>query len=463
VQVCNKRFRRYEQFALVITAALLASCGSSKSNNSAPTTTAAGGAATTTAAPPASSPGVTGTTVTIGLHLANPAQDKILEQLGEKSVTTGNEQNEALAVVAYLNAHGGLDGHQIKTVTSYYGSTSTQPYSIAYQDACATFTQDNKVFAAIDTSEFQQLDVLASCLEKAHSILVFQSRLIWDDQQFNSFSPYVYSPSYLDGPRYSTVVNVLKSTGYFQSGAKVALIYLNSPSVVSVKNNVVIPALQQNGVTLTDQASLLDYNSVAGISTAGNEMASAVIKFKQEGVTNVFFFGTSGIAPTFFLAAAKSQGYAPKLAFTSTEIPQITAVNNAKAELAGAVGVGWWPTYDVDNPQDTTGNSARNTCDSIYSGAGITFTSRFAYNDAIAICDSLMFIHAATAAGNGLSPAAFRSGVVSLGTSYVSPMTFQTKYTDTVPYAGAIAVRPLAYMSGCSCWQYTGPPVTASS
>jgi hypothetical protein len=337
----------------------------------------------------------------------------------------------------------------------HYYATNSESFSAMYQEACAAFTQDTKVFAAISTSEFQQLDVLATCLKSAGSLLVFQNRLLWDQPMFDTYAPYVYSPSYLRGDRWATVVDGLAAQGFFSKGARVGLLYLDADRVRRVKDGIVKPRIAAHGAQVVAEATLPSYDSLAGLSDASSAMASAVLQFRGANVTQVFAVGTNGTAYFFFPAAAESQGYRPRYGFDSTEIPQIVAANAPAAQLHGALGVGWWPTYDVDAPQDPGGIPMRNLCDSILTGAGIHPSSRFAYNDAIDICDSLFFLKQGLDHAQAPNAQAFHAAVDGFATGYSSPFTYATSFAPG-RFDGAAAVRPEAFDDGCKCWKYTG-------
>jgi hypothetical protein len=404
-------------------------------------------------------PGVTATTVTVGLHLADPNQDTYLKALGAQGVSTGDEKGEADAVIAYINSHGGVAGRRLVPVLHYY-ATNSESFSAMYQEACAAFTQDTKVFAAISTSEFQQLDVLATCLKGAGSLLVFQNRLLWDQQVFDSYAPYVYSPSYLRGDRWAVVVDGLAAQGFFGPGSRVGLIYMDSPAAIRVKDRVVKPRIAAHGGSVVAEASVPNYDSITGLSDASSAMASAVLQFRSAGASQVFAVGTNGTGYFFFPAEAESQAYRPRYGFDSTEIPQIVAANAPAAQMHGARGVGWWPTYDVDAPQDPGGNPARALCDNILAGAGIHPNSRFAENDAIDICDSLLFLKAGLDRAAVPNASDFRAAVDRFEAAYNSPFTFSTMF---VPgrYDGASTVRPEAFDDSCTCWNYSGPTAPA--
>jgi hypothetical protein len=225
---------------------------------------------------------------------------------------------------------------------------------------------------------------------------------------------------------------------------------------VRVMNTVIKPRIAAHGAKVVAEAALPDYDSVGGLGDAAAAMSSAVLAFRSAGVDHVFAVGTNGTAYYFFPSVAETQGYRPRYGFDSTEIPQIVTSNAPKAQLHGAVGVGWWPTYDVDTPQDPGGNPAATLCNTILKSAGIRPDTRFAENDAIDICDSLFFLTTTLNHATQLTASGFRAAVDHLGTTYASPMTFSTQFSAG-RYDGVSAVRPEAFDDACGCWKYTGP------
>ena len=62
-------------------------------------------------------------------------------------------------IVDYINKHGGIGGRQVAVVE--FKADSSSDASTGGQQACAAFTQDNKVDVVLDTLGN---DVLAACL-----------------------------------------------------------------------------------------------------------------------------------------------------------------------------------------------------------------------------------------------------------------------------------------------------------
>ena len=134
--------------SVIVGSLLLAACGSSK-GSSTPSTTAAGpgstagGATTTTGGSgsnTASAPGVTATTIKVGLITALTG------------VTSSNEADTpqgALARIDAQNAAGGVNGRQIQLVTVDDQSTTTGDLT-----AAQVLVQQKKVFAVIGYSSF---------------------------------------------------------------------------------------------------------------------------------------------------------------------------------------------------------------------------------------------------------------------------------------------------------------------
>ncbi len=89
---------------------------------------------------------------------------------------------------------------------------------------------------------------------------------------------------------------------------------------------------------------------------------NAVLKFRSAGVTHVITVPTGGALPFAFMPSAESQGYRPRYAMNSLEIPAFVDLNVPNAQLKDALAVGWLPTSDVLTPQRPNDNPAERLC-----------------------------------------------------------------------------------------------------
>ncbi|MBV9293808.1 MAG: hypothetical protein JO222_15305, partial [Frankiales bacterium] len=129
----------------------------------APSGSVPGSTGVTTTGSQAAGPGVTATTVTIGLVYAtnSTAAD---EALGAHGLNTGDAVTEVRLLVNDINKHGGVAGRKLVLLTYGEDATSTQPYAVTAQQMCSFMTQDHKVLAVLVASGFGDAK---SCLNHA--------------------------------------------------------------------------------------------------------------------------------------------------------------------------------------------------------------------------------------------------------------------------------------------------------
>ncbi len=100
--------------------------------------------------------------------------------------------------------------------------------------------------------------------------------------------------------------------------------------------------------------------------------------------------------------------------------------------------------------------SARNTlCYLIQRNAGQDMSNRGAATTALGYCDGMFLLQDALAKVTKVDVAGLAAGMGGLGTSYVSPGVFGTKFLVNKP-DGAEAYRDIAFKTDCNCFQYVG-------
>src|SRR5439155_27359858 len=126
-------------------------------------TTAGGGTTSsgTTTGGGGAPPGVTATSVNIGLaYVTNSGSANAA--LGAGSQDQGDARRSYKVMLKIVNAQGGLDGHRIIPIWHHYDNSSTETVDQARQEACADYFQDHKVFSIDDSGP-----VLDECAKKA--------------------------------------------------------------------------------------------------------------------------------------------------------------------------------------------------------------------------------------------------------------------------------------------------------
>ena len=94
-------------------------------------------------------PGVTATTITLGVSYYQSAA-AANAALGARGVDTGDPVAATKVLLNAINKAGGIAGRRVKALYFAIDPQSSTPYATEAQAECTYFTQDHKVFALID-------------------------------------------------------------------------------------------------------------------------------------------------------------------------------------------------------------------------------------------------------------------------------------------------------------------------
>ncbi|MGH2758651.1 MAG: hypothetical protein ACRDKJ_03700 [Actinomycetota bacterium] len=108
--------------------------------------------------------GITDDSILIGTTDSESA-DAVLSDAGIVGATQGSGTARANALMDYFNSRGGVAGRKLKNVVYSFKATGTEDQVGA---ACATFTQDNRVFAVLTPAKASSDDFRA-CLNKRNT------------------------------------------------------------------------------------------------------------------------------------------------------------------------------------------------------------------------------------------------------------------------------------------------------
>jgi ABC-type branched-subunit amino acid transport system substrate-binding protein len=418
----------------------------------------AGGAPTTSGAPTSSNqptasatafdladatgPGVTKTTISLGVDTFCSSASSSLASEGLKGLPSLTGQQVYSAIIDYINAHGGVDGKQIVPV--FYQECGT--YS--QQAICAAFTQDNHVFAIIsDRSHYD--GTLLSCLTPTGTPLINDYEGYYDQDMLTSSTSGFYLPDMIDGQRLiQDWAPALNQMGYFGSGAKVGLVEVEDPIYQKAAAGMQ-SSLASIGLTLDDSAEV----SITDTSAAASQMASVILNFKQEGIDHVLIMDDGAELTYLFAEAAEAQNYFPRLGLDTMNLPAFMAENLPAKAMANSMGVGWIPQIDANTPP-ASNTAADNECTSMYAAEGISLAGTNNGEVGLVACSLVLFFKDAFEKSTAISAAGFREGVEGLGTSFQSPFTFGTVFGPN-RFDGASEYRGVAYSTSCSCFAYS--------
>lgn len=414
-----------------------------RAGSSSAATTGGGSAATGTQRAGAVGRGVTAKTIKITFFGADPQYASAVYQgLGAGGLDPGPQLDAAKAMVAYMNKHGGIAGRKIQP---YYYEVAGAGYD--EQEACATIAEDNDPFAVITNNA---VDQMPACLKKHGTILLQDDTAVHDANDFRSYAPFYYAPSWFDQTRNATVyVDGLAAQGFFK-GAKLGLILYDAPFYHRAAD-VLEKRLARYGMKLTERFA---YPGITNPDAAGN----AVVRFRSSGVTHVMVLDFHTQMVVTFANAAESQGYRPRYGLNSFSQWSVLRDEGSlwrPEQYRGAIGVGHRPIDDVNDRQH---NSAIKQCVKIYSDAGLELNGANAARYAVAYCDLLNFLKLGLERAPALSAQGLWQAVGRFGEGFTSALAFRTRFGPNTGLGGPITIRYGAFNQACQCFKYTSGP-----
>jgi hypothetical protein len=375
-------------------------------------------------------------TVKVGVSFLGSTAASVSAKVGSVD-TSSNPSDQATAKSIQagadaLNAAGGVAGCQVQPVVFNF-SVISPDFNAVSQQECATFTQDNKVVAVL--AQGYETALAADCFAKA------KIPSFWVD------SVVIYKPSCATSPRdnfygvasvfacrYASFIKLWNNAGLFPPKAKVGI--LQYESVDGTKQNEALvkdqwgPQLKKLGMTY-ETFSISRPPTSSGYGDVGTQMNAAILKFKADGVNAVLFTPPGATMVTTFLPAALAQGYSPSLGLTTNETPGST-VAVAPAAISKAVVISWQPAdQPVSAQQALPANPAIPSC---AAWSPVNRGASGAQTGASNVCDFYNAVAAGFKNATKLDAATFRKGVVALGTSFDSTMTYggATKFSNNV-------------------------------
>ena len=178
-----------------------------------------------------------------------------------------------------------------------------------------------------------------------------------------------------------------------------------------------------------DVASDVRYDDTTAQSAAPGA-SSAVLQFRQAGVTHVFT--DTGTSSFLLMAPAESQNFRPRYAMNSYHIPSVTLATTYPRQMNGVVGIGWSPGSDVSAAQDPGSRGASQTlCLKNMRDGAFDTSGRTAEFIGYLMCDTIRLVVNAAVAGGGLGYQALRAGVVAIGPGLHPSATFASGFSST--------------------------------
>jgi hypothetical protein len=411
-------------------------------------------------------PGVTAKEIFIGIaYTANG--DQANAALGA-AISRGDERQNARAVIDDINEKGGVAGRKLVPVFHGYDAQSTETSASQDQAACATFTQDNKVFAV---TSIGITETFAACMKKAGVLQITTGSIIFHDKEYMRQFPSFFHQRLSQERMMAELVRSFQRQDYFSGWdtnlakpapgkAKLGIISLDTPTFNRPLDRVMLPSLARAGHAV-DPSLVYRVHRPATNAEAGQTAAdiqSATLRFRDAGVTHVVMFDASAFLTLTFLNTARNQRYFPRLGANSGSGLQALKDSGAvdPQQLTGAVGLGWMPTLDLPKgagDQYLTAETKK-CLDNNKKRTGQTFTSTNAASIALSPCDSIGAIAAAVrTAGPVINFDTGLAAMEALGAS-LRPAGIPQVFFGPGRHDGAEVGFDLFWDSACTCAKY---------
>ncbi len=431
--------------------------GSSTSSTSG----ASSGGAGSTSGPIGSTTGAIGSTSgTGGGGKKNPVEVGIVlfpdvaqfsASLGGSSGNAGNQQTMVDRMIGYINAHGGLDGHKVKSVVHNVSLTSSKSYAQIEQEVCTDFTQDHHVVAALTVGANVD-NYLPDCLGKKHVLYLGGGHYLHDETDFRAL-PNMVMPGEVSMTRLAkAMISEMFARGVLKSGQKLGMLVEDHPAALRATNNILRPQLKARGVTLVDY-TIKGPSSTPDIANSVSAIQSAELKMATQNVAAVSFLCAGCFS--FFLQDAESQGYYPRYFLHSIDNLGAIAGKNHAQSMKNVIALGFDPLRDVGgftHKSAFSPNPSRDLCHTIMKGLptddtseGITQILCGGYLDLLAAADKLK--------GAALNGDNLMAGFNAFGRSHFSAVNFATEINAS-RHDGTYGYRTMHYDAGTDALAY---------
>ena len=401
-------------------------------------------------------PGVTASSIAIGITYCNDCAAGNAA-LGAGGESPGDTRRYYQAALDDVNARGGVLGRKLVPVF-HEGSANDASLDAAEQEACETFTTDNKVLIMGGRG-----NVALECAKKAGVMVLGAGSTGPTYERY----PNLFAPANIRLERlYGATVRAMVRAGWHKPDAtwptgRVGLITWEDNQYQYAMQNGYLKALAAAGLKETDVRYVAVPQSANSIADASAAISSAVLAFRQQGIDHVFIGdGPAGVflnagLTLLFLQNAKSQGYYPRYAFNSNNDPNLSA--HPKDQLVGMLAI----TSSNADPASDAGiapNSVRERCLTLMRKKGLPVGDGQTRGYALDACGIAFFAEAVLErATSGTTLPQVIAAAESLGTSYRAPSSYGNRLSRE-QHDGAALFRALRFDESCSCIVYTSTP-----
>ena len=339
-----------------------------------------------------------------------------------QTITPGNVMH---ALVDDYNKAGGFAGRHIQPVYEELRSSSND-FEGDLAAACASFTQDNHV-AAVFVGLGYFSESFDSCLAKAGvpEITIDTGPDLHDARAW----PLLVTPDEMLGDsRLVQVVDRLHDTGWLTSHDRMGVVIEGCPVNQRIYTVSLRLELRRLGIPVAATASPHCFQAIGDLGAISAEMGSAVIRFRQSGVSKVIVVsaGQEGTMTYEFMLAAGNQGWYPGYALSSASFPTTLQAQSGvpQREFENARGIGWEPPSDTVQHGDWTASSATRDCTARVTAQGLHPSTAVDQLAVQGLCDIFDLYDSALRGARGdASAAAIVPGMQRAGSTHISGLT----------------------------------------
>jgi hypothetical protein len=415
--------------------------------------------------------GVTATKIYLGIGYQTNG-DAANAAFGATGITQGDPQADAKAVVADINEHGGIAGRQVVPVWHATDSTSHDTYADMDQQACAAYTQDAHVFAAMDKG---LTDNFLACIQHAGAMNFNSGTILYPDQALLQQFPYYFDAGTLTTDRvFQQLPRSLATMGYYNgwdanlgqassaAATKIGVLTYDHPEWNRPLNRLLSGLAQQGHAVSPDDVVKVQWpNATADERNNATAVANAELKFRQDGVNHVVLLDASGLLLLFFSRAAQGQHYYPRYGLDSGSGAQTLESGHDvdPQQLKGAVGFAWSPDIDLTPSAAGRYEPARmKAClQMIDKRTGQSLESQpNAAGIAISYCETMYLLKwGVEHAGASITRDTVRAALERAGTAYPA-VGFLQEYYGSNRHDGVQVGWNFAWDGSCTCTKYVG-------
>lgn len=368
------------------------------------------------------------------------------------------------ALVAGMNARGGIGGRIIKPFFYTIDGTSAS-YTSAAQEACTALVQDDHVEVVLTYST--EVDSLTACFTQAGVPQIDGNPGVREDTAALARTPDLISPEAVPVDRYApALIKSAFQKGWLTPKNKLGVFIEGCAANTNAYDHVVAPLAAKLGVGLVSFTAAC-IRGFADVGQVVSAIQAAALQFHSRGVDRVMYLsGAEAGINGLFAQNADSQKWYPTYLLSTNAKPVHNALNGSivATQLVNMRGFGWGPGWDTDNPPWTQAQVAlQGTCRALAHVGGVSFPAPHgmeATQNPYIECDTLLLLAKVLAVSHGAaSLAAITAAVDGLGQSYVSPITLDG--ATSLGRGRHMGVREgalFSYKTTCHCFTYDTPP-----